>query len=241
MLLGAVFAVQTPRMGAFETNERRMAKFSEMIDPCFIGRNVAVLQYTQFAYTDEATRRRMSNAATPKPGRFDEECAKLDQAPIIMRGKADLPEASLILTRVKPELTVGGTLQTRTMLAPFGHEEVKVFPDEARSEELGPSSSEKNPRRDDGQGGSRRSEEPMQQDPDQAEKEDDNASTGGMSNLDFNFLSYFENGTDPLEATTETADDGTSTLEPPPAFMGTNRNFPESSSPSNSKIPNRNS
>ena len=55
MLLGAVSAVQTPRMGAFETNERRMAKFSEMMDPCFIGKNVAVLQYTQFTYTDEAT------------------------------------------------------------------------------------------------------------------------------------------------------------------------------------------
>ena len=57
MLLGAVSAVQTPRMGAFETNERRMAKFSEIMDPCFIGRNVAVLQYMQFTYTDEATRR----------------------------------------------------------------------------------------------------------------------------------------------------------------------------------------
>ena len=62
MLLGAVSAVQTPRMGAFETNERRMAEFSEMMDPCFNDRNVTVLQYTQFAYTDELTRRRMSNA-----------------------------------------------------------------------------------------------------------------------------------------------------------------------------------
>ena len=44
----------------------------------------------------------MSNAATPKPGRYDEELAKLDLAPMIMRGKADLPEASLILTNVKP-------------------------------------------------------------------------------------------------------------------------------------------
>ena len=44
MLLGAVSSVQTTRMGAFETNERRMAKFSEMVDPCFIGsRKVAVL------------------------------------------------------------------------------------------------------------------------------------------------------------------------------------------------------
>ena len=158
MLLGAVSAVQFLRMGAFETNEMRMAKFSEMMDPCFIGRNVAVLQYTQFNYTDEATRRRLSNAATPKPGRFDEEWAKLGLAPMIMRGKADLPEASLISTSVKPGLTVGGTLQTRTTLAPFGHQEIKVvhgeeedqsagrliipkIPDGARSEEKGPSNS----------------------------------------------------------------------------------------------------
>ena len=152
----------------------------------------------------------MSNAATQKPGRFDEEWVKLDLAPMFMRGKADLPEASLILTRVRPDLTVGGTLQTRTMLVPFGYEEVKVvhgeeedqsagrlvvpkFPDEARGEEQEPSSSGKNMRRDDGQRGSRRSEEPMQQDPDQAEKEDDKASTGGMFSLDFSFLSEFEN------------------------------------------------
>ena len=75
----------------------------------------------------------------------------------------------------------------------------------------------------------------MQQDPDQAEKEDNRALTGGMSSLDFNVLSDFENGTDTLEETTEPADEGTSTLEPPSAFMGTNRNLPESSSPSNSK------
>ena len=56
-----------------------------------------------------------------------------------------------------------------------------------------------------------------------------------MSSLDFNFLSYFENGTDTLEATTELADEWTSTLEPPSAYMGTNGNLPESSSPSNSK------
>ena len=136
---------------------------------------------------------------------FDEEWVKLDLAPMIMRGKTDLPEASLILTSVKPELMVGETLQTRTMLAHIGYEEVKVvhgeeedqsagrlvvqkFPYGARDEEQGPSSSGRNPRQDDGQGGSRRSEEPMQQDSDQAEKENDKVSTGGMSNLDFNFL-----------------------------------------------------
>ena len=138
------------------------------------------------------------------------------------------------------------------MLAPFGYEEIKVvhgeeedqsagrlivpkFPDGARGEEQGPSSSGKNPRRDDGQGGSRRSEEPMQQDPDQAEKEDDKASTGGMSSLDFIFLSDFENGTDTLEAVTEPADEGRSTLEPTSALMGTNPNLPERRSPSNPK------
>ena len=139
---------------------------------------------------------------------------------MIMRGKADLPEASLILTSVKPGLTVGGTLQTRTMLTPFGHEEVKVvhgeeedqsagrliipnFPDGARSEDKGPSSSGRNPRRDNAQGGSRRSKEPMQKDPDQAKNEYDKFSTERMSSPDFNFLSDFKNGTDTLEATTE--------------------------------------
>ena len=45
---------------------------------------------------------------------------------MMMRGKAELPEASLILTIAKPELTVGGTLRTRTMLAPSGYEKIKV-------------------------------------------------------------------------------------------------------------------
>ena len=75
MLLGAVPVVQTPRLGAFETNERRIGKFVETMDPYFLGRNAAVLQYTRFAYTDQATRRRISNAATPKPGGFDKEWA----------------------------------------------------------------------------------------------------------------------------------------------------------------------
>ena len=165
MLLGAVSAVPTPRLRIFETNERRMAKFSETMDPCFVGRNVAVLQYTQFDYTDQATRRRISNAA--KPAGFEEEWAKLDLAPMRMRGRAELPEASLILTSVKPELTVGGTLQTRTFLAPFGYEEVKIvyeeeedqsagrliipkFPEGARGEEQGPSNSREKSERDDG-------------------------------------------------------------------------------------------
>ena len=60
MLLGADSVVQTLRLR-------------------FVGRNAAVLQYTQFNYSDETTRRRMNNAATPKPGRFDEEWAKLDR------------------------------------------------------------------------------------------------------------------------------------------------------------------
>ena len=68
MLLGADSVVQTPRMRACETNERRVEKFSESMDPCFVGKNAAVLQYTQFAYADESTSRRMTNAATPKPG-----------------------------------------------------------------------------------------------------------------------------------------------------------------------------
>ena len=121
-----------------------------------------MLQHTQFVYTDQATRRRISNKATPKLGGFDGEWAKLDLAPMSMRCRAELPDPSLILTSVKPELTVGGTLQTRTLLAPFGYEEVEIiygeeedlsagrlvipkFPEGARSEEQGPSNSKEKP------------------------------------------------------------------------------------------------
>ena len=107
MWLGAVSVVQTPRLRAFENNEKRVAKFSETMDPCFVDRNAAVFQYTQFAYTDQATRRRIGNTATPKPGPFETEWAELKLALMRMRGRAELPEATLILTTVKPELTVG--------------------------------------------------------------------------------------------------------------------------------------
>ena len=106
IMLGAVSVVQTLRLRAFETNERKVAKFLETMDPCFVGRNAAVLQYTRFAYTDQATRRRISNAATPKPGAFDTEWTEINLASMRMRGRAELPEASLILTNVKQELTV---------------------------------------------------------------------------------------------------------------------------------------
>ena len=126
MLLGAVSVVQTPRLRAFKTNGRRIGQFVATMDTYFVGRNAAVLQYTRFAYTDQATRRRISNAATPKPGGFDKEWSGLGLAPMKMRGRTELSEASLILASVKPELTVVGTLQTRTFIAPFGCEEIKV-------------------------------------------------------------------------------------------------------------------
>ena len=195
MLLGAVSVVQTPRLGAFEANERRVGNFVGTMDSYFVGRNAAVLQYTRFAYTDQATRRRISNAATPKPGRFDEEWKELGLAPMRMRGRTELPEASLILTSVKKEMKVGGILQTRTFLAPFGCEEIKVV---------------------------------------HGEEEDDRASTGGTSSLDFNIFSDLENNADTLE-TTEPLDERISTLEPSSAFMEMKRNLPESSSPGNSR------
>ena len=209
--------VQTPRLRAFETNERRVGDFVGTVNPYFVVRNAAVSQYTRFAYTDQATRRRISNAATPKPGRFVEEWKGLGLAPMRMRDRTELPEASLILTSVKQKMKVGGRLQTRTFLAPFGCEEIKEvhgeeedksggtllkprFQKEADNDEKEPSSSNKDKSEgDDGQGGSRQTEEPMQQD--QAGGEDDRASTGGTSSLDFNIFSDLENNADMLETT----------------------------------------
>ena len=158
----------------------------------------------------------------------------------------------MILTSVKPELKVGGTFQTRTFLAPFGCEEIKVvhgeeedgsagtlvipkFPEGADKERQGLSSSKKDMSEgDDGQGGSRQAEESKQQDASQSGGEDDRESTRGVSRLDFNIFSDLENNAVTLAAT-EPADGGISTLEPPSAFTEMKRNLPESSSPGNSR------
>ena len=52
-----------------------------------------------------------------------------------------------------------------------------------------------------------------------------------MSSLDFNFLEDFEVETGTLEGTAEPAEDETSSLEPPSAFIDLSRNLPASSSP----------
>ena len=74
----------------------------------------------------------------------------------------------------------------------------------------------------------------MQQDASQAGGEDDRASTRGVSSLDFNIFSDLENNADTLE-TTEPADEGVSTLEPPTTFTEMKRILLESSSPGNSR------
>ena len=93
--------MQTPRMGASETDERRIAAFSTSMDPSFIGK---VQQHTQFAYVEESTRRRMHNTATSKPGRFEEEWAALNIALLAMRGKVSKGEAAVIVNHVRSEL-----------------------------------------------------------------------------------------------------------------------------------------
>ena len=65
------------------------------------------------------------------------EWTELNLAPMRMRGRAEIPEASLILTSVKQELTVGGTLQTRTFLVPFDYEEIKVVHGEEEDKSAG--------------------------------------------------------------------------------------------------------
>ena len=115
-----------------------------------------------------------------------------------------------------------------------GRQIIPKFPEGAKTERQGTSNYRDTSGGDDEQVGSRRSEEPMQEDPDQAEKEDNKASTGGISSLDFNLFSDFENNADALE-TTEPANEGASTLELPSAFAEIKRNLPESSSPGNSK------
>ena len=68
----------------------------------------------------------MSNAATPRPSRFEEEWTELIVAPTATRGKADLQEAALIVTNVRPEMTITWKLLTTTALPPFGCEGIMI-------------------------------------------------------------------------------------------------------------------
>ena len=164
-----------------------------------------------------------------------------------MIGKKDLQEAASIVMSVKPEMAISVKLSTRTALAPFGCEGVKIkhkenedtsasklvgpmFPVETNNDEQGPSGSGKIEERDYEEEEDRQPEEQMEQDLHQAGKNDDKTSTGGVSSLDFNLLDDYEVRTETLEGTTETAEDETSTLEPPSTFMNLRKNLPESSS-----------
>ena len=70
---------------------------------------------------------------------------------------------------------------------------------------------------------------------DQVGRDDDRASVGGASSLDFNFLVDHEEGTETLAGATEPEEDETSTLEPPSAFMDITHNLPAISSPGKTK------
>ena len=62
------------------------------------------------------------------------------------------------------------------------------------NEEQGPSESDRIHKQYDEEGVDGRPEEPMEQDPDQAGRDGDNAPTAGLSSLDFNFLGDYEIG-----------------------------------------------
>ena len=124
-------------------------------------------------------------------------------------------------------------------LAPFGCEEVKIkhaeiedksagklvvpsFPDETMSEEQGSSASGITRERDDKEKEDRQPEKAMEQDPDQAGKDVDKASTSGVSSrLDFNFLDRYDAEAETLKRTTEASS----------AFINPSCNLPEGSSP----------
>ena len=129
-------------------------------------------------------------------------------------------------------MTITENLLTRSALAHCGCEEFVIRdgehenrspgelvipkpPVKTMSDQQGPSGSKKSKERDDEAQEDRQSEEIMEQDADETENDEDKTSVGGASSLDFNFLDDDEKGTETLSGTTESADDETSTLEPP--------------------------
>ena len=55
---------------------------------------------------------------------------------MVTRGKADLQEATLIVMSVKPESAISGKPLTRTLLAAFGCEEIKIRHEEEKTSQL---------------------------------------------------------------------------------------------------------
>ena len=86
ILVRAGSAVQMRKMGAFETNERRMAAFSTSMNQCVLGRKDAVLQPTQFAYVEGSTKGGSKHCHT-QAWRFEEESAALNVAPLAIEKK----------------------------------------------------------------------------------------------------------------------------------------------------------
>ena len=105
------------------------------------------------------------------------------------------------------------------------------LPVETTNDEQGPSGSWTNEKRDDTKKEYRQPEEPMEQNSDQAGRDDDKAESRGVSSLDFNISDEDEEGTETLTGTTEAAVDETSMLEPPSAIFNAVHRLPASSFP----------
>ena len=137
-----------------------------------------------------------------------------------MRGKADSQEAALIVMNVRSELAVTGKLLTGTALAPLGCKEVVIrygehetrsagdlvtpkLPVDTMSGEQGPPGSRRSKEQGDAEQDIPQPEKPMEQDPNQAGRDDDKASQEGASSLDFIFLD--EDETETVVGTSEPA------------------------------------
>ena len=108
---------------------------------------------------------------------------------------------------------------------------VPKLPIKTMNEEQGTSESGKVDEREDEEKEDRQPEDQIEQDPGQVVGDDNEPSVGDASNLDFNFTDEEEEETETLAGTAEPAEDETSTLESPSAFMNAANNLPESSSP----------
>ena len=126
MLIGAKPVVQNPRMRAPETNETTLSVMEPM-DPCFIDRHAAVRQHTQFACVEESARKRMHNAAKPKPAWVVRiRMVKIYCQANDYEGKLNVQEAAVIVMHVRPEMVAIGSLLTRDALVPLGYEKVVI-------------------------------------------------------------------------------------------------------------------
>ena len=126
MLLGVTSPVIAPRIGAARDAEKRMLKWSEGMEPCFIRWNVAAMHTFDFTFPDAWSRKKIKASPSRKPEVSNEVWNDvLTPADDLSRLKWS-GEVKVVILEVAKECR-GGKYITVDDLAPHGEESVEFL------------------------------------------------------------------------------------------------------------------